>query len=79
MSKKLRLSEDNKVLFGLCGGIGEYFDIDPNVIRILFIVITAFGNFLFGLYFILTIFIDWQSESDDKKKDKSEKTIENTK
>ena len=29
MEKKLYLSETNKIIAGVCGGIGEYFGIDP--------------------------------------------------
>lgn len=36
--KKLYLSKENKKIFGICGGIGEYFDIDPTVIRVITII-----------------------------------------
>ena len=35
--KKLTLSENNKNIAGVCGGIGEYFNIDPTIVRILWI------------------------------------------
>ena len=35
--KKLTLSENNKKIAGVCGGIGEYFHIDPTIVRILWI------------------------------------------
>ncbi|MFA5208531.1 MAG: PspC domain-containing protein, partial [Candidatus Paceibacterota bacterium] len=28
-TKKLYRSKTNRVIFGICGGLGEYFDIDP--------------------------------------------------
>jgi phage shock protein PspC (stress-responsive transcriptional regulator) len=37
---KLYRSRDNKVLFGICGGIGKYYNTDPTIIRILWILIT---------------------------------------
>ena len=40
--KKLYRSRDNRVLGGICGGLGEYFDIDPTLVRVLFV----FGAFL---------------------------------
>ena len=40
----LSKSEKNKVLFGVCGGIGEYFNIDPNIIRIAFVLFTMIGG-----------------------------------
>lgn len=32
--KKLYLSSDNKMLSGVCGGIAEYFDADPTLVRL---------------------------------------------
>jgi phage shock protein C len=44
MAKKLYRSQENKVLAGICGGIGEYFNIDPVLIRILWVVFTLMGG-----------------------------------
>ena len=41
--KRLYRSRSNRILAGVCGGIGEYFGIDPVIIRILAIVIPGFG------------------------------------
>jgi len=37
MAKKLYLS-NNKKLAGVCGGFAEYFDIDPTIVRIIWLV-----------------------------------------
>ena len=34
MERKLMKSRTNKVIWGVCGGIGEYFNIDPTLIRL---------------------------------------------
>ncbi len=39
MDKRLTLSQNDKMIGGVCGGIGEYFKVDPTVIRILFILL----------------------------------------
>ena len=39
---KLYRSRENRMLGGVCGGLGEYFDIDPALVRVLFV----FGAFL---------------------------------
>ncbi len=48
--KKLYLSETDKKLCGVCGGIGEYFEIDTTLVRlvwVLFAIFTAgFGGLL---------------------------------
>jgi len=41
--KRLYRSRSNRWIAGVCGGIGEYFNIDPIIIRILAVVIPAFG------------------------------------
>jgi phage shock protein C len=38
MAKKLYKSDKDKVLSGVIGGVGEYFDIDPTILRLAFIV-----------------------------------------
>ena len=38
MAKQLRKSETDKMLFGVCGGLGEYFDISSSMIRILWVI-----------------------------------------
>jgi phage shock protein PspC (stress-responsive transcriptional regulator) len=54
MQKKLQRSLDSKI-FGVCGGLGEYFDIDPTIIRIIFLVaLVTFGSGLL-LYLILAL------------------------
>jgi len=54
--KKLYLSETDKKIGGVCGGIGEYFERDPTVIRILFIIL-IFVSFGFGLLAYLTMWL----------------------
>ena len=40
-SKKLRKSYKNKIIAGVCSGIGEYFGINPWIPRILFILVSG--------------------------------------
>jgi len=32
--KKLRRSKNDRMLAGVCGGVGEYFDVDPTLVRL---------------------------------------------
>ena len=41
--KRLYRSRSNRILAGVCGGIGEYFGIDPIIVRILAIVLPGFS------------------------------------
>ena len=42
-TKRLYRSASNRWIAGVCGGIGEYFNIDPTLVRILAVVIPGFG------------------------------------
>lgn len=57
MEKRLYRSYTDKMLGGVCGGLGEYFDIDPVIIRVLFIVAVLFGGGGILAYIILWIVI----------------------
>jgi phage shock protein C len=46
--KQLYLS-DSKKLFGVCGGIGEYFESDPTLIRLAWIVLTILTGVVPGI------------------------------
>ena len=57
MKKLLRSS--NRILGGVCGGIAEYFDVDPTVIRVAYALLSFFSAAFPGivLYIILLVFI----------------------
>ncbi len=62
MVAKLKRSRSNKVIGGVCGGIGEYFAMDPVFVRII-VVILAFGTSGFGiLAYIIAMIIMPQDE-----------------
>ena len=56
--KKLYRSS-NRILAGVCGGIAEYFDIDPTLIRVAYVILSLFSVAFPGvlLYIILMILI----------------------
>lgn len=53
-NKRIYLSKDNKMLLGVCGGIGEYFEIDPTLVRIGFLI---FANVMIFPYVIMYVII----------------------
>ena len=59
--KRLYRSKTHKVIGGVAGGLGEYLDIDPVLIRIAFIVALFFGGVGLLAYIIAWIIIPEQS------------------
>jgi phage shock protein C len=43
-SRRLYRSRKNRKVAGVCGGLAEYLNTDPTVIRVLFIVLTVMGG-----------------------------------
>lgn len=55
MSKKFYRSTTDKCIGGVCGGLGEYFDIDPLIFRMLFLIL--FCGFGTGLVAYIVIWL----------------------
>lgn len=55
--KRLLRTSKNKMLGGVAAGIGDYFDLDPNIIRFLFIVLTVFGGSGVLMYLLLWLLL----------------------
>ena len=69
-TKKLYRSNTNRVFAGVCGGIGEYFNIDPIIVRIIWVVVTFLGGAGVLAYVIAWIIIPEQGEVYDGRKAK---------
>lgn len=56
--KKLYRSP-NRIIAGVCGGIADYFDVDPTLIRVIYMILSLFSAAFPGvlLYLILMIMI----------------------
>lgn len=54
VGKRLMRSKDKKVA-GVCAGLGDYFDLDPTIVRILFVVIFFAGGASLLAYLIMWI------------------------
>ena len=57
MSKNLYKSSTNKMIDGVCGGIAEYFNVDPTIIRLAWILFCAMGGSGIIAYIIAAIII----------------------
>ena len=57
-TKKLYRSNTNKVFGGICGGLGEYYNIDPVVLRLFWLLLVIFTGVVPGLLaYFLALFI----------------------
>ncbi len=57
MKKRLYKSVRERKLCGVCGGVAEYFDVDPTIIRLAWVVFTLLGGSGLIAYIIAAIII----------------------
>lgn len=62
MKKRIYKIEEGKKLDGVCGGIAEYFDIDPTLVRLAWILVTAFAGSGIIAYIIAAIVMPKKSD-----------------
>jgi phage shock protein C len=55
--KRLMRSATDKKIAGVCGGIAEYFNADPSVVRILVVLLTLASGFVFGIVAYLVAWV----------------------
>jgi phage shock protein PspC (stress-responsive transcriptional regulator) len=55
--KKLYRSRDHRIIGGVCGGIAEYFEVDPTLIRIIFLILSFGMGSGFLIYIVLLLIV----------------------
>jgi len=55
--KRLVRTLDNRMICGVCGGIGKYFNIDPTLIRLIWVIASILGGSGLLVYIIAAIII----------------------
>ena len=65
MKKKLTKSQKNRMIAGVCGGVAEYFKIDPTIVRLIFVVFALLKGAGILLYLIAAIVIPSQDFDDE--------------
>ncbi|MEY8517915.1 PspC domain-containing protein [Lachnospiraceae bacterium 29-84] len=64
MKKKLYKVRQGKVLAGVCGGLAKYFDVNPKVVRWLFVLMCATFSSGLIIYIVLMIFMQKEPKAD---------------
>lgn len=61
MAKKLYRSRTDRKIWGICGGLAEYFDIDPTLLRVIAVASLFMGTAGFWAYIIMRLVIPEES------------------
>ena len=57
MKKRLYRSKKDKMLAGICGGLAEYFDVDPSLVRLATVLLCLYAGTGLLVYIIAAIII----------------------
>lgn len=63
-SRQLRRSRDDRILSGLCGGLGDFFGVDPILFRVAFVLLAFAGGGGLVLYLVLTLVVPTEGEDE---------------
>ena len=67
MAQKKLVRSSNRVLGGVCGGLADYMDVDPTLVRVIYVALTVFSAAFPGLllYIILLFLIPEKGPNDN--------------
>jgi len=57
MAKKFLRSKNDRVIWGICGGLAKYFDIDPTIVRVVAVASLFVGTLGFWIYILLALIV----------------------
>ena len=63
MEKKLYRSRTNKKIFGVCGGLAQYFEIDPTIVRLALVLLVIFAGAVLLAYIIAALVMPNEPEA----------------
>jgi phage shock protein PspC (stress-responsive transcriptional regulator) len=61
MAKKLYRSRTDRKIWGVCGGLAKYFDVDPTIVRVVAVASLFVGTLGLWIYIIMAIIVPLES------------------
>ena len=74
--KRLQRSADNTLLLGVCGGLAEYFDADPTLVRVGFVLVTLLAGTGAVLYIALALIMPSPAMANAHPRDAARSTLD---
>ena len=57
MEKRLYRARDERMIWGICGGIAKYFNVDPTLVRVITVLLIVLGGWIIIAYVIMRFLI----------------------
>ncbi len=64
MARKFYRSRTDRKIWGVCGGLAKHFDMDPTIVRVVFVASLLCGTLGLWVYIIMAIIVPQESEGD---------------
>ena len=74
LRKEIYRSKNNYILMGVCAGLADFFEIDPTLVRIIFIILTFGGGSGILIYIFLALITPLESGKNNSSVDKEIET-----
>lgn len=79
MRKRLYRSRRDRMVWGVCAGLANYFDMDPTIVRVITVLSVFFGGLGVLVYIILAIVIPLEDSKAAEPKDSIKENVEEMK
>ena len=79
MEKRLYRSQSDRMVWGVCGGLARYFDMDPTIIRIIFVLLLFANGLGILAYIIMDIVVPLEGSKMATPKDTVKENVEEIK
>ena len=79
MEKRLYRSRSDRMIWGVCGGLAKYFDIDPTIVRVIAVLSIFLGSVGIWAYIILAIVVPLENSKATEPKDTIKENVEEMK
>lgn len=79
MDKRLYRSQSDRMIWGVCGGLARYFDMDPTLVRIIAVLTILVSGIGILAYIILTIVVPLETSKSTVPKDTIKENVEEMK
>ena len=79
MEKRLYRSQSDRMIWGVCGGLAKYFDIDPTIVRVIAVLTIFLGTFGIWAYIILAIVVPLEGSKTAEPKETIKENVEEMK
>jgi len=79
MEKRLYRSRSDRMIWGVCGGLAKYFDMDPTIVRVITVLSIFFGSLGIWAYIILAIVVPLEDSKTTEPKDTIKENVEEMK